>query len=551
MAYKKYIKRGGKLYGPYLYESKRVNGKVVSEYHGQKKEISSGRIAMVIVSALLLAGMIYLFSYSETGNFFTGNAILGTSAEYAEGLPLSGNITISLKHGELLPADAMFVLENEGQRYEYPLKNVLSYSTKNGKFYLDGSNIEGEGEGYGEEGEIMIYPEVSFVLIGSSAEEIIEDVPSESSEKTDNVGNNSLGQAEENNETAAIRDNESIGLILEESSQDGNENETSPETEISPDLEITPEIMPEIAQPESPSETIEEPVEQPPISNFFLGIYNFFIGLTPTGRAVDAGISGGEINGKASSGNPFFYEYSGEGEVYLKPGSVYASGAQIPDDTIKISQNGSAIYVETSYSTLSRSFGEEYLGNEFGVSFNVDLSSLGLLLNSGELKTSLIYNNEEIMSNVIELVPGINSNSSSLSSSSLLDVNATIPPENITLAENLTELNATAPPLQVITSETVGFVLTESEKALLAEEFGAEDIKTTTKLFNERLVVRNEIGNYWIENSYEPSLTEQELDYQMSLDRMKWLKDVAYRLNAEKLQEQSQSQETTENTPIF
>jgi len=37
MAYKKYIKRNGKLYGPYIYESKRVNGKVVSEYHGSEE----------------------------------------------------------------------------------------------------------------------------------------------------------------------------------------------------------------------------------------------------------------------------------------------------------------------------------------------------------------------------------------------------------------------------------------------------------------------------------------------------------------------------------
>ena len=37
MAYKKYIQRNGKLYGPYLYESKRVDGKVVSEYHGSEE----------------------------------------------------------------------------------------------------------------------------------------------------------------------------------------------------------------------------------------------------------------------------------------------------------------------------------------------------------------------------------------------------------------------------------------------------------------------------------------------------------------------------------
>jgi len=41
MAYKKYIIKNGKQYGPYTYHSKRVNGKVVSEYHGKKNEIGS------------------------------------------------------------------------------------------------------------------------------------------------------------------------------------------------------------------------------------------------------------------------------------------------------------------------------------------------------------------------------------------------------------------------------------------------------------------------------------------------------------------------------
>ena len=35
MAYEKYIKKNGKVYGPYLYHSKRVDGKVISEYRGQ------------------------------------------------------------------------------------------------------------------------------------------------------------------------------------------------------------------------------------------------------------------------------------------------------------------------------------------------------------------------------------------------------------------------------------------------------------------------------------------------------------------------------------
>jgi len=38
MVYKKYIKRGGKRYGPYLYKNERINGKVVTSYLGQAKE---------------------------------------------------------------------------------------------------------------------------------------------------------------------------------------------------------------------------------------------------------------------------------------------------------------------------------------------------------------------------------------------------------------------------------------------------------------------------------------------------------------------------------
>ena len=36
MVYEKYIKKKGKIYGPYLYESKKVNGKVITIYHGKK-----------------------------------------------------------------------------------------------------------------------------------------------------------------------------------------------------------------------------------------------------------------------------------------------------------------------------------------------------------------------------------------------------------------------------------------------------------------------------------------------------------------------------------
>ena len=35
MAYKRYIKKNGKVYGPYIYHSRKENGKVISEYQGK------------------------------------------------------------------------------------------------------------------------------------------------------------------------------------------------------------------------------------------------------------------------------------------------------------------------------------------------------------------------------------------------------------------------------------------------------------------------------------------------------------------------------------
>jgi len=40
LVHKKYIKKGGKTFGPYLYETKRVNGKVVTTYVGKPKKDS-------------------------------------------------------------------------------------------------------------------------------------------------------------------------------------------------------------------------------------------------------------------------------------------------------------------------------------------------------------------------------------------------------------------------------------------------------------------------------------------------------------------------------
>jgi hypothetical protein len=54
MAYKKYIKRDGKVYGPYIYHSRKVHGKVITEYRGKVKKNFWNILFLLFVFALLI-----------------------------------------------------------------------------------------------------------------------------------------------------------------------------------------------------------------------------------------------------------------------------------------------------------------------------------------------------------------------------------------------------------------------------------------------------------------------------------------------------------------
>src|SRR3989344_5009158 len=114
MAYKKYIERNGKLYGPYIYSSKRVDGKVISEYHGTGQN-SYKRFLWIFAGIFLVLAIFYLLFFNKG---ITGRATLGIDAVYQEGESLEGKLNIMIKEGEFLPALSKVVFENSGHNYE-------------------------------------------------------------------------------------------------------------------------------------------------------------------------------------------------------------------------------------------------------------------------------------------------------------------------------------------------------------------------------------------------------------------------------------------------
>ena len=122
MTYKKYIKRGGKIYGPYIYHSRRIGGKVVSEYHGPRKP-DYKKIFLAIFGVVFLVALIFILIFSEKE--MTGKAVLDLDADYQQGQALEGNLKLSLQEGELIPASSKLVFENNQNIFEYDLKELI------------------------------------------------------------------------------------------------------------------------------------------------------------------------------------------------------------------------------------------------------------------------------------------------------------------------------------------------------------------------------------------------------------------------------------------
>lgn len=547
MVYKKYIKKDGKLYGPYIYESKRIDGKVVSEYHGPKKGIELKKFDWIFVSVILALFFVYFLSMSSfdglSSNFggITGNAILNAEVNSTERQPITGNVNIFLKQGELIPSSSKFILENSGQKYEYNLNQLVSNEPVTGEFYIEGLSLSGSGEGYGIKGEKQGYPEVSFILQTYSAvnesetNQAEDNTPSEEVEI--NTGDFSNETVQEESTTSEIsEDTETITSeesgISEPESVSVTEtitDENNADSEQISDESAADAANTEIVETETVESTESSEPETSSITGFFVKIYNFFLLLTPTGNAIS---ESNEISGETSFDKPYEYNLSKGEAVQLKPGSVSASGEMISDDNIKIISNGNKIIVETSYAGTEKGFGAEYTGNNEEI-LNINLSELGLILEEGELTIKIVNDNDEILSAKTLLVSGRTSVSENISNSTI--ITAVIEQNNISLAEP-EPLKINQENLQIINAETASLVLTEEEKALLSEEFGSDITPKPTEpeLINGRLIGKYELGSQWIGYSYDANLTEENLKYQMSIDMMKWLKDLAYRLKVDK-----------------
>ncbi len=497
MVYKKYIKRNGKLYGPYVYHSKRVDGKVVSEYIGPKSSFNKNYFfgaAAVLFLVLVLASGIYFFN--ESRKSFSGQAVINLEGNYVYQESFDGDVKINLKEGELIPAQSEVVLENGGESYYYNLSDFVEDETVSGSFYIQGKSLSGEGEGYGLEGEKEITPQVYFKL------RIVEDeiVPSDDSEEIES------NESEDN--IIEVEQNESESEVVEEGVEQDESEVVEEET-----VEVEEATVEEDVEDNSEEEIndagveVDEQITGNIISRLFGGVYNFFLNLGPSGQVV----LGDEVEGSVTKGDEYSLMLPDGQAAEIVSGSVRTAEENLSDGQISLDRRENEFIVTTTYSETESGFGSEYIG-EKEKTINLNLSSKNLIFDEEILNVKLVYGGEEILS---------------------LSVNLS---EGVIYSENKTESNLT------MTNATVT-ELTGEERAILQNEFGNESVRVTkAEEFNGRIVVRMEVGNYWTENSYGSDLTDEKLEEQISESRTRWLKDLANNLLKEETVPQNRSE---------
>ncbi|MHA1988094.1 MAG: LamG domain-containing protein, partial [Promethearchaeota archaeon] len=345
MAYKRYIKRGGKRYGPYIYHSRKEGEKVISEYIGKNpKNINKNKSKKYLFIAL---GIFVLLSLAFILNLnLTGKVTLSIDNVYiyTKGENLDGVMKLILEQEELIPASSKVIISLNNTFYEYTLSDLISERIIEGDFNIKGKSISGSGQGYGF--SINDFPTVSFIL----------DVYSKKDKKQKSSKSKGLEVVKEPKEEKEI----------EEPKEEKEIEEPKEEKEI-----------------EEPKEEKENTSEKSITGNLIFGsiekISDFFLVL------IEKSTLEKEIQGQTSITNSFSYDLSEDQIVKIRPGSVRIGSKKLLNNDVSLNIKDNQAIVTTDYKGKSE---KELI---------IDLNRLKIPAEEGDLTVILIYNGVEIV----------------------------------------------------------------------------------------------------------------------------------------------------------
>ena len=475
------------------------------------KERNIGRFLLLIIILIGVFG-IFFFLNSTQNSSLTGNAILSLSPESALGENLRGNFIISLNEGELIPADSSLIVSSGNFTKSFILFDLVSNEPAEGNFYLSSVNIEGNGKGYGKPGKLENDSEVSFTLEITKGDNSNVNVDNSASASVS--GNESNDNSKANSVSNETKDN-NAGNVIDNSEGNLGGNESN---------NITNNPIEDVKDNNVKEASVQENSNVTDSSTSGVGI---------TGSAVKE--TSREIKGKVSKNSPMNYDLESGETVKVVDSS----------QDIKTEIDGNKLIVTTEYSDVKEGFGKDYFNSD-GDKYNleIDLSKLDFLAEDNNIRISLNYGDKELFSansNINSVSNNQTGNSNQTGNENSIEINTT--ESNSTINNSTIVVNATTNITTNVTTnittnvsvnvtkivENLSFYdLTENEKTLIKSKTGKEQIDIVkSQIVNDRLVIMYQIGDYWIEKTYDSNIAKDELDIQISIDMAKFAKYLA------------------------
>ena len=360
MVHKKYSYRNGKRYGPYYYENKRVDGKIITTYLGDKHPEKKVSPTFLLTLFLVFIVGISIFFLVSNYSGLTGKVVFNIETNYAPQDSISGQTNIILKSGEFIPSGTRVVVSLNDQEKTFLLGDLIEHNFTSGKFYTQEAKLIGQGNGFGLKGSKISYPKVSFDLMvyDINQKSIIEKPNSEQVAK-EGSKNNLIGDTVREE---IVKNNAS--KVIEE-----------------PIVDSGDEVV------DGGNEGIVEKV-----SRVTIGITGAVIG-GELERVQTPYI----VTGEVSKGEIYSHEIGSDRIAKIVQESVKIEGEVVRDDVVVLEIKNNNAEISTDYELVEEGYGEDYEGSE-SLELSVNLEDFGILAENGVFNVKLAYEGVEIAS---------------------------------------------------------------------------------------------------------------------------------------------------------
>ena len=515
MVYKKYIKKNGKFYGPYIYNSRRVNGKVISEYQGTGKK-DYRKFVFFIFGILLLA--ISIFVIIDSRGKISGNVVANNQISFNPENVISNDTLI-------YPVVYFTLISSQSNQKEISNQTVGEIISNSDKTIINSTDVN---------------PNIN----------VTENNPPLSNETPTINQTNPSSTKTLTNENQTLPSTNTIASL---------DNSTSPQ----PSNNVTMETNSQSNSPEqssittsaTSSEATSSGTAANPSSSQTTSSGTANTATTQSDNSAplqsSTSVPSTETNSQSNSPEQSSITTSATSSEATSSGTAAnPSSEPTSSGTATSSTTSETTTTPPSSTTASSSEGTStpITGNIIsGILRTVSNFFLSFLKPTG-MAVSEQNTNREINGQVSADKPFTyslnNGETIQLLSGSVKTDSTTLPDDtikivyqgnNIVISTNYSENVKSNTSELNVTSEPVNFnvePLNDNEQEILNKEFGNFSVQTTkSELFNGRYIIRYQLGDYNIEYSYDSSLNNETLRSQIENDKTKWLRDIANKLS--------------------